>query len=159
MVGAIGYKVYGRTGGGEQLLATRYAYDIHNKPYNGVVTSFVDDGSVTPSGALPARNSTGNFIVEGVGNFGMGAAVASASTITITGNAFHVTGTTGISAISSTNIIAGTEVTIFFDGAVTLTHGSTLKLSGSTSFTTTAGTRCKFVWDGTAWWETSRIQP
>lgn len=88
-----------------------------------------------------------------------GAAVASAATITPTGNSFHVTGTTGISAISSTDIPAGTEITIIFDGAVLLTHSSSLELQGSTNFTTTAKTRCRFLFDGATWWETERIQP
>lgn len=44
---ATGYKVYGRTGGAELLIAEV-----------GAVTSYVDDGSITPSGALPAANTT-----------------------------------------------------------------------------------------------------
>lgn len=40
---AIGYKVYGRTSGAELLIATL-----------GAVTSYIDDGSITPSGALPS---------------------------------------------------------------------------------------------------------
>ncbi len=48
VTGATGYNVYGRTIGGELKIAT------------GVVgTSFVDTGSVTPSGALPSSNTTG----------------------------------------------------------------------------------------------------
>lgn len=48
VAGATGYKVYGRTGGNEQLLATL-----------GNVTGWTDAGSVTPSGALPTANTTG----------------------------------------------------------------------------------------------------
>ena len=49
VVGATGYEVYGRTTGAELLLAT-----ITN-PYT---RSWVDDGSVTPVGALPAANTS-----------------------------------------------------------------------------------------------------
>ncbi len=88
-----------------------------------------------------------------------GSDVASAATITATGRQFHVTGTTGISAISTTNVPPGTEIEIIFDGALTITHGSTLKLAGSTNFTTTADTRMRFSYDGVAWREVGRVQP
>lgn len=48
VTGATGYKVYGRVGGSEQLMATL-----------GDVATWTDTGSVTPSGALPASNTTG----------------------------------------------------------------------------------------------------
>lgn len=60
VTGASGYKIYGRTTGTEQLLAIV-----------GPVTTFLDNGSLTPSGALPGSNTTGpvssKFI--GVTNF------------------------------------------------------------------------------------------
>lgn len=46
VVGATGYKVYGRVNGSEQLMATL-----------GVVSTWTDDGSVTPSGAVPSGPS------------------------------------------------------------------------------------------------------
>ena len=45
--GATGYKIYGRTTGAELLMDTV-----------GAVTTWLDDGSITPSGALPADNTT-----------------------------------------------------------------------------------------------------
>lgn len=48
VTGATGYKVYGRTVGGEQLLVTL-----------GNVTTWTDTGSATASGALPTENTTG----------------------------------------------------------------------------------------------------
>lgn len=45
--GATGYKVYGRSTGAELLMATV-----------GNVTTWTDDGSITPAGALPAANTT-----------------------------------------------------------------------------------------------------
>lgn len=50
--GAVGYKVYGRTTGAELLLGT-----VLN------TTTFLDDGTVTPSGSLPASNTTGSDTV------------------------------------------------------------------------------------------------
>ncbi len=48
VAGATGYKVYGRSIGAEEFIASV-----------GNVTTFLDDGSITPSGALPTVNSTG----------------------------------------------------------------------------------------------------
>lgn len=47
VTGATGYKVYGRVGGSELLIATV-----------GAVTTYTDTGSVTPAGALPTANTT-----------------------------------------------------------------------------------------------------
>lgn len=46
-----GYKVYGRTIGAEQLLATTT---------NNTTFSFTDDGSLTPLGAMPTDNTSGD---------------------------------------------------------------------------------------------------
>jgi hypothetical protein len=46
--GATGYKIYGRTSGGELLLAT----------VSAAATFYTDDGSVTPSGLPPMSNTT-----------------------------------------------------------------------------------------------------
>ncbi len=58
--GATGYKVYGRSTGAELLMGTIT---------NGTTTTFTDNGSVTPSGALPTLNtgiiSIGDAIVSG----------------------------------------------------------------------------------------------
>lgn len=48
VTGATGYRIYGRSTGAELLLATV-----------GAVTTWLDNGSLTPSGALPAANTTG----------------------------------------------------------------------------------------------------
>ncbi len=60
VTGATGYKVYGRTTGAELLLATV-----------GDVATFLDNGSLTPSGALPGANTTGPTAnsLYGVTNF------------------------------------------------------------------------------------------
>jgi hypothetical protein len=91
---------------------------------------------------------------NGLTNLYSGAAVASAATITPTGNLFHVTGTTTITSVSGTGVQAGTEITIIFDGVLTFTDGSNLNLAGN--FVTTAGDVIKLVWDGSAWYEVCR---
>lgn len=83
-----------------------------------------------------------------------GADVASAATITPTGNLFHVTGTTTITSVSGTGIIAGTEITIIFDGVLTFTDGSNLKLNGN--FTTAADSTITLKYDGSNWYEVCR---
>lgn len=80
-------------------------------------------------------------------NLNEGAAVASDATINLnsmTGTWAHVTGTTGISAMTLT---AGWRVLVF-DAATTLTHSSNLLLPGSADITTVAGDSCLVVGEG-----------
>lgn len=90
----------------------------------------------------------------GNGLVGSGANVASAATITVSGKIFHVTGTTTITSVSATGVSAGTEITIIFDGVLTFTDGSNLKLAGD--FVTTADDTITLVYDGSNWYETAR---
>jgi hypothetical protein len=90
----------------------------------------------------------------GVGAWLKGADVASAAAITPTGNLFHVTGTTTITSITSTNVPAGACIRIIFDGALTFTDGSNLKLAGN--FVTTADDTISLCYDGSNWYETAR---
>ena len=59
IVGATGYKVYGRTTGAELLMATISS---------GSTLTFVDDGSVTPAGALPTAATTGGLVITDTAN-------------------------------------------------------------------------------------------
>ena len=90
----------------------------------------------------------------GNGLTGIGANVASASTISISGKIFHVTGTNTITSVSASGISAGTEITIIFDGILTFTDGSNLKLNGN--FVTSADDTITLVYDGTNFYETAR---
>lgn len=67
---------------------------------------------------------------------------------------FHVTGTTTITSITTTNLMAGTIFTIIFDGTLTFTDGSNLKLAGD--FTTSADATITLRYDGTNFYEMSR---
>ncbi len=108
-----------------------------------------------------ATTEVARWSAAGVYNVFKGADINSATaagTIVPTGNLFHVTGTTGITAITTTNIKPGTTIRIIFDGALTITHnGSTLFLTGATNFTTSANDILEFSYDGSKWFETARV--
>jgi hypothetical protein len=76
---------------------------------------------------------------------GGGTAVASAAALPVpTGAFYHVTGTTGVTSQTLTNIGHGTCFTLVFDASVTVTDGGNLKLNGNLSATadTTLGLCC-----------------
>lgn len=81
-----------------------------------------------------------------------GGNVASAATITPTGNSCHVTGTTNIT--NMTVLAAGTMVTLIFDDVLTFTDGNNLKLAGN--FVTTADDTITLMSDGSNWYEVAR---
>jgi hypothetical protein len=74
----------------------------------------------------------------------VGGDIPSASTFVVDtdGDHFSVTGTTGI---TSMQVAAGRRFTLQFDGALTLTHGSSLYLPGATNFTTEANDCLSFI--------------
>lgn len=80
--------------------------------------------------------------------------IASAATVTLTGDAdtFLISGTTTITSVTAS--WAGREVTLVFSGILTFTDGSNLKLAGN--FTTSADDAITLVCDGTSWIEKSR---
>jgi hypothetical protein len=86
---------------------------------------------------------------------GGGAAIASAATLPVpTGSVCHVTGTTGITSITTTGLGSGVQFTLIFDGALTVTDGGNLKLAGN--FTTSADDTLTLVFDGTNFYEIAR---
>jgi hypothetical protein len=86
---------------------------------------------------------------------GGGASVASATALPLpTGRVFHVTGTTTITSITTTNLQAGVVITLIFDGALTFTDGNNLKLAGN--FVTTADDTITLAYDGTNFYEIAR---
>lgn len=86
---------------------------------------------------------------------GGGANVASATALPVpVAGVYHVTGTTTITSITSTNIGTGTCIVLIFDGVLTLTDGSNLKLAGD--FVTSADDTWTGCYDGTNWFETGR---
>lgn len=81
-----------------------------------------------------------------------GSIVASAATITPTGNTFHVSGTTNIDNV--TIMAAGTIITAIFDGVLTVGDAGNLKLSAP--LVTTADDTLTLMSDGTNWFEVAR---
>lgn len=61
VLGAYAYKIYGRTSGSELLLITIQADNVFAMVPSSVAwaNGWTDDGSLTPSGALPTKNGTG----------------------------------------------------------------------------------------------------
>jgi hypothetical protein len=100
----------------------------------------------------------GRSIFNGRLSTGKGANVASAGTLTLgdDGNVFHITGTTAITAITTTNWQAGSEITLIFDSTASITAGANMILAGAANFNGTANDVIKLVWDGTSWFEVSR---
>lgn len=74
------------------------------------------------------------------------------------GDLFHVTGTTQVNLIASTNFRAGSHIRLIFDGALTVKHGQTtsgankrVNLFGASDIKTVANDTMEFVYDGTTW--------
>lgn len=89
------------------------------------------------------------------GLIGGGTAVASAAAMPLpTGAVFHVTGTTAITSITSTNFAHGACITLIFDGILNFTDGGNLKLASTMA--TTADDTISLCYDGTNWYETAR---
>lgn len=89
---------------------------------------------------------------------GIGATIASASVLYFPydGTSFHVSGTTGITSISPSagTFQNGREVTLIFDGVLTVFDGNNLKLAGN--LVTVPGTILRLLYDGTNWQEQGR---
>ncbi len=140
---------------------------------SGTVSNCYMRGS-TPDGAKTlSANSTVQFVQNDVSGFtnnynrastgdkvifieGFGGTIPSAATITIpsTGKTFFVSGTTNITSITATNQ-SGREITLIFQGILTFTDGSNLRLAGNlvTSADDTITLVCP---DGVNWYEKCR---
>lgn len=100
------------------------------------------NGNTLLAGLLGAPLDTNSHQI----NLSKGADVASAGALTLgtDGNYFDITGTTTITSIATLGI--GTQVTLHFDGALTLTHHATdLILPSGANITTAAGDEFTFV--------------
>jgi hypothetical protein len=74
------------------------------------------------------------------------------------GNIFAISGTTSFALLNYGWL--GREITLVFNGVLTVTHGTgtvaSIFLSGTTNFTTGAGTTLSLKHNGSQWYETSR---
>ena len=106
----------------------------------------IADAQITDLRA-PANFGGGNIKL-----WAKGTDIASAATIAVTHPFHDVTGTVTITSITAQS--AGFVVTLQFDGVLTFTDGSNLKIGGN--FTTAAESTITLVCDGTNWYELSR---
>ena len=159
--GAIEADFFDGMSGATVTLRAEGGAGVYQLGSNGQIQWF----SGTTIGSLPQDTSIHRY-AAGVVRFGDagsgirglqggGTAVASAAALPLpTGSVFHVTGTTNITSITSTNFAAGCQITLIFDGVLTFTDGNNLKLAGN--FVTTADDTITLVYDGTNWYEMCR---
>lgn len=128
------------TGASIGAIATGAAYPAGN---------YIPLASITGGVITDARptSTLGSHVVNGILKLTTGTPIASATTTdlsTVVGNNVHITGTTTITALGT--LPAGTQMTVIFDGALTLTHNaSSLILPGSANITTAANDVATFV--------------
>ncbi len=98
--------------------------------------------------------TTGGLTINTILKQTKGADVNSASAVTLgdDGNFFDIAGTTNITSITAKS--AGTEITLQFDGILTVVDGGNLKIRGD--FVTATESTLRLISDGTNWFEISR---
>ena len=114
---------------GDKIVASRH--DTHDQDLaDGINACLTKNGENAMSGNLKTAK---------------GADVASATALALgaDGNYFDITGTTTIATINT--IAVGTQVTLHFDDALTLTHSADLVLPGGADITTAAGDEATFI--------------
>lgn len=105
----------------------------------------------TPLGSTTIREIA-RWNAAGIYNTFYGANVASTGTIVPTGNNFTVTGTSTISTISTTGVIAGTVLHIVTASAgLTFDELGNIDITNATSLVSTANGLVIAMWDGTKW--------
>lgn len=159
-VGGSMFVAQGSIGGVKLLDVANTVFGVKVFQYsNGEVPFQIQQTAAPTVNAFQIVASDGTTVHSGANKDGIvfgrsGAAVASAAAIVPTGNVFHVTGTTTITSITATDIKAGTILTIIFDGILTFTDGSNLKLAGN--FVTSADDTITLAFDGTNFYERCR---
>lgn len=134
--------------------AVYHASDMPLAWLNGTdITTASKDVGLGRHAASVLKVTNGSTGIRGL--LGGGAAVASDTAMPLpTGRVFHVTGTTAITSITSTNFESGACITLIFDGVLNFTDGNNLKLASTMA--TTADDTISLCYDGTNWYETGR---
>ena len=109
-------------------------------------------GATTTNLVIGDNFMRGNTAVSAVAITVQDVASAAALTLPNTANYFDITGTTNITSMTLT--YPGHRVTLSFEGILTFTDGSNLKLAGN--FVTTADDSITLVCDGVSWIEIGR---
>jgi len=173
LVGAVGYRFAsgGATFGWYWSSGVGWVYSDGGNPFFAMHTSVgptiradrslvwgssgISSGDVSIAREGASILSIRNNSTSRRGFIGGGPNVASATALPVPVAAlYHVTGTTTITSITSTNMGTGVCITLIFDGALTLTDGSNLKMAGD--FVTTADDTWTGCYDGSNWYETGR---
>jgi hypothetical protein len=133
--------------------------DLVELEYDG--TQFQFTGQTATAGVFTGGTLTGTTGMSGAAFNEAQVAMASAATLAIgaaAGNYIAVTGTTAITAFDT--VQAGTERTLEFAAALTLTHNATsLILPGAANITTAAGDVAKFRSEGAGNWRCVGYMP
>lgn len=140
VTGATGYRIYGNTTGGELLMAAV-----------GAVTTWLDDGSITPAGALPGANTTALATPVNAA-FTAGAGTLNDGTYYYRVSAINAVGETFASAETSLAVAAGAGlngVNVNW-GAVTGATGYNIygRTTGAELFIATVAAVTTFLDDG-----------
>jgi hypothetical protein len=105
----------------------------------------MDGITVTSMVANNVSAVTDKIVFSNTVSFSKGSDIASAATLTLgaDGNYFDVTGTTGITNISSRGI--GTAIKLHFDDIVTITNSSNIENIGAVNINTASGDEMEFI--------------
>ena len=152
-INAITYN--GVAGGGAETISSAVSLRIVGAPVQG------SDITLTNKYALWVDADSARFDGRILG--AQGSNVASAATITLgDGNFFHITGTTNIDCITTTGWTNGSEITLEFDGVLTVNDSTggcgagTSNVNLSAAYVTTADDTLHLVLDGGSWDERGR---
>ena len=123
----------------------------------GLITA-ASSATITPP-SIGAVALTGSNLTGPV-NANKASTLTAAATVSIgsaTGEYIHITGSTTITAFDT--IQAGTERTVVFDGALTLTNNANIILPGAANITTAAGDSSMFRSEGAGVWRCVNYTP
>lgn len=145
---------------GVTVTSTASRVTIKGNRFQDLVTAPFSLFAATPLVTIGRDNDFGNY-TGSVGSANLICpTVASASALAIgnAGNTINVTGTTGITTI--TGGWAGREVTLLFAGVLTVTSATgttnSVRLSGGTNYTSSAGSSLTIRHNGVQWYEIGR---
>ena len=102
----------------------------------------------------PSALGDGGGLFKVLANCPAGTSWAAAKLSTGTGAAVASATALPIPTVNATNFSAGDVVTLIFDGILTFTDGSNLKIAGN--MTTSADDTITLAFDGTNWYEVAR---
>lgn len=142
---------------GTTILATQHNTPLEDLEVANNYARPIIAGGTGSISAATARGSVTGIATEGnIGAKGSNLASAAALTLLDNFNYFHVTGTTGITSISTRT--SGQQVTLEFEGILTITHSAGLFLSPPVNRTTAAGDIAIFVSEGAGNWRCASYQ-